>query len=426
MSLTQNSNPNAELVKDLIKLQYARLATATNTNNFIDIHDSKCEAFPVELALESCLSNVALCSLAGADTVRECFRDLQRHQGFDFIRGFVYEPEPVEQIHSKVQEVNGYKYVNRWTKPRHILEHQDLQPFFSFMCRLFPEKGDREFIYQWMAMLTWHPEQKSCGLLLKGPQGTGKSSFIKLLVSLVGRENSHVTSNHKCVSGGFNAIWMESVLVGLEEVKNLSNPAAFYNTLKTYISDIEQSGERKGKDIENYNCYSKVVVASNAEVPFPMAEDDRRFAVYYVGHRHDQQETAECMALLVPWIEANTGAIALWLKDKVSDTWTTDAPRTDAKDQLIQNAMPEWECNLVEYIEGKQLVTLDEMSNAIQAHTYSVKPQTIAAKLKSMGWVSDRIRINKGDCNKSTVMLGPDMAHIAGNTKKIREVLNHG
>jgi hypothetical protein len=417
---------HSSLIKDLITQRFVSIDGEHESRNLVDVLNSNPAPISPDLALDQVRSSVMFKGLADKEALAKSFREVQTKDLFQRCRGLQYKPQAIEEHRAnfspRTLQEEGYIYVNKWRVPDWYVTEADIQPFYRFMCRLFPDKTEREYMYEWVAMLVWHPEKKSWCPVLKGEQGTGKSSFLSMLALLVGRNNTHITANHKTVSGEFNAIWMESVLVGLEEVKNIPNAPAFYNTLKTYITDIGQSGACKQKDIERYNCFSKVIVCTNADIPFPIEEDDRRLAVFNVPHRKSQEETREFMKEFIPWMQDNIGAIACWLKSKVVTDWSRNAPHTEAKTQMIYDSIPAWELALEEYLEGKEVVMDSQTLLIAQENVRGIKKQTVNRWLKDRGWLQKRIRDDR--LGQIGVFVSPEKPKLIEDTKIIKEKLH--
>ncbi|MEZ5525407.1 MAG: DUF5906 domain-containing protein [Pseudomonadales bacterium] len=419
---------NKDLLIKMIVGRYVQLDSAQDKRNIVDTRCTNAAPMTPDLALRHCLTRAGLGGIADSQAIAEAFTQVQRESLFTVCRNKTYIPQPVENWFTSsyaVIEKQGYNYLNNWRKPDWLIEvGKDISPFLELLERMFPSEKERLHILKWLYMLVFHPEKKSWAPVLIGPQGTGKSLFLQTAKKLVGESNCYITANHKAVVGGFNAVWMDTVLVGIEEVKNVDNPLKFANQLKLYISDIEQAGERKGSDIERFNCYSKVAICSNADLPFPIEGDDRRFSIFRVEHKENAEETKGFGRKYSEWLNDQEAyaidSIANWLLKNVGpivkvSEWSVNAPLTDTKQEVIEASKPEWKVRVDEFLEERIAVSLKDLEERVD-----VKPRTIATYLQHHHGATKWDKRPEQRGQKHTVYVLPTGTHLLNDEKKLK------
>lgn len=165
-----------------------------------------------------------------------------------------------------------------------------------------------DYLIRWMANAVQHPDRPGySAIVMRGPQGTGKSFIAKTLGALFGRHFMQV-SDPKHLVGSFNAHLRDCVILFADE--------AFYagdkkheSILKMLITEGMLVIEPKGVDAEmSANCVH-LLMASNDSWVVPAGLDDRRFFVLdvseeqkensaYFGAMSDQLENGGLESLL--------------------------------------------------------------------------------------------------------------------------------
>lgn len=139
------------------------------------------------------------------------------------------------------------------------------------------------YVLCWCAYLVQCPEQRHrTALVLQGGKGTGKSLLGRVLADLVGRRHAAVLSNTYHLTGHFNAILRDKVLVVADEAFWAGDRAS-ENVLKALVTDPTLTLEGKGKDAVVVPNMLSFLMTSNADWVVPASMDDRRWAVLEVA-----------------------------------------------------------------------------------------------------------------------------------------------
>ena len=146
-------------------------------------------------------------------------------------------------------------------------------------------KDSVEHILRWLAHVYCRPDKRMHhGLMIAGPQGTGKSTIGEIMVQLCG-EGAKVIGP-KQLRARFNTWMLGTRLVVVEEIRE-GGDYGLYNKIKTNFTDQKIVVEPKGQDefyVENPINY---LMFSNSSVPISIEADDRR--IYFVWSRTEKK-----------------------------------------------------------------------------------------------------------------------------------------
>lgn len=150
----------------------------------------------------------------------------------------------------------------------------------TILCR-----GNEEYyqyLIRWMAFAVQYPGRvPEVAVVLRGRQGAGKGTFANHFGSLFGCHYRHIT-NPDHVVGKFNATLETAVLLFADEAF-VAGSKGHNSNLKTLISEMRLSIEKKGIDMfEGRNCVH-LIMASNEDWVVPVDADDRRFFILDVS-----------------------------------------------------------------------------------------------------------------------------------------------
>lgn len=134
-----------------------------------------------------------------------------------------------------------------------------------------------DYVLNWCAHLIQRPEEKvGVALVLKSEkQGTGKTTFVELLGSLLGQHYNSITNSDHLL-GKFNHHLEDKLLLGMEEAFWAGDKKA-RNMLKSLITDSKIMIEPKGFNAYPAKSYSRLIFCSNEEWVVPVEVNDRRF-----------------------------------------------------------------------------------------------------------------------------------------------------
>ncbi len=174
-------------------------------------------------------------------------------------------------------EADGLRHFNLY-RPCGLEPLTDKMPdlLLNHLRYLIPDAVERARLIDWMAHLVKYPEHKmQFAPLLIGPQGTGKSWLLDLLVRLVGRWNAAAPRN-KSLGNKFNSWLARKTLIGIHELHGNENVA---EVLQDLITQTTCEVELKGMDVFQVENFANFFAISNYEKPLPVTAEARRYMV---------------------------------------------------------------------------------------------------------------------------------------------------
>lgn len=150
------------------------------------------------------------------------------------------------------------------------------------VLRLITNKDPRVFDYieNWFAHIVQKPYQKTgvCPII-QGDQGIGKDSLLNFFGGILGLVMGYffnTTSPEDNVFANFNGATKTAILVKFEEASFTTNKT-YMNKLKSLITKEVETITMKGMESFQLDDFRNFVMTTNANVPIPLEETDRRF-----------------------------------------------------------------------------------------------------------------------------------------------------
>lgn len=154
--------------------------------------------------------------------------------------------------------------------------------------RLFKEhirynicNGDEEvfrYVLAWLADAVQNPDKRpGTAIVLRGPQGVGKSLFANIFGSLFGQHFIQVTSP-KHLTGNFNSHLKDVCLVFADEAL-WGSQHHVEGVLKSLVTEKDLVIEHKGKDVIILPNFIRLIIASNNSWVVPAGLEERRFLI---------------------------------------------------------------------------------------------------------------------------------------------------
>ena len=137
-----------------------------------------------------------------------------------------------------------------------------------------------DYIENWCAWLVQKPYQKlgTC-VVVSGDQGVGKDTYFDFIGALLGRQYFLNTSNpEEDIYAKFNGHLKRILLIKCEEAQYLINKQNG-ETMKSLITQSTQVFQDKGAKSITLDCFYNFVMTTNAEVPVPLEQTDRRYVL---------------------------------------------------------------------------------------------------------------------------------------------------
>lgn len=168
-------------------------------------------------------------------------------------------------------------------------------------------RGDEtryHWVMSWLADIVQYPNRKlGVALVLRGPQGTGKSTIGDVMGRLLGPYSMPV-SHPRYLVGQFNGHLAAQLLLRAEEACWAGDKSA-QGILKDLITDPVISIEYKGREAIVIPNFTRVLFTSNEDWVVPAGARDRRFTVLDVSDARIQDH--KYFSELWRQLEANDG-----------------------------------------------------------------------------------------------------------------------
>ena len=168
----------------------------------------------------------------------------------------------------------------------------DCSLFWEFVHKVICSGSDPLYIYvrRYFAHMIQRPwERPEVSLVLRGPQGVGKNTFVETMGSLLSAHFFEVTKMDQ-LTGHFNAYMRNVVLLHANEATWGGNRSDS-GRLKSLVTDPKITVEMKGIDLFCVDNFLRLIVSSNSDWPVPVEATDRRFVMTDVSDIHMQDIT---------------------------------------------------------------------------------------------------------------------------------------
>jgi Family of unknown function (DUF5906)/Bifunctional DNA primase/polymerase, N-terminal len=200
-------------------------------------------------------------------------------------------------------------------------------------------KEHSEYLLDLLAETVQRPGKPSeIATVLRGPQGTGKSMFIRAFGALFGDRHYIQVDKTEHVVGKFNSHMSGKVVVFADEAMWAGDKSSV-GALKRMITEPTQTIERKGLDVvSEANCIH-LFMATNEDWAVPVGFMERRFFVLDVSRARMQDH--DYFALLQAEIDngGKPALLAYLLARDISGQSIRKMPRTDALRQQQEHSM---------------------------------------------------------------------------------------
>lgn len=273
-------------------------------------------------------------------------------QGFQIpvVQSAIYDPRK-----GKMFEWDGKKCVNTFN-PNSLVRAADTftekgKHYCSLMDKHIQmlcggENKEYRHLLDWIAFNVQYPGYKiTWAPLIKGTQGTGKTTLGKLLEVCLGRQNVK-TVNPEVVMTPFNSYAENHCVVFLEEL-HIPGHSRYdiANALKPLITNDTVDIHCKGRDSYNSINTTNYIAFTNRSDAMPVEENDRRWFVVFSPWR-DMKEmmkaagcssTSEYFTPLYEALETHADELCKWLLEHpISEDFDAkgEAPYTLAKESM--------------------------------------------------------------------------------------------
>ena len=184
--------------------------------------------------------------------------------------------------YSLFQQKEGYLCCfEGWPFEPKAIRNDLVEAFFRFtyvgLCKSDPEKFS--FLVKWCANIVKNPGAKNCTIIvLSGPQGCGKTTFVNILSRLFGHYAVENIDDVKHLTQKFNkAMVARKVLVCVNEMSVVCEKDL--GVLKTLCTEKTGVTEDKYERKELTENYVNIFITTNDIANFEFSEDERRFYI---------------------------------------------------------------------------------------------------------------------------------------------------
>ena len=211
----------------------------------------------------------------------------------------------------------------------------------QLMRHIFGEQ--LELGYDYMQLLYLRPMQILPILcLVSNERGTGKTSFLDLLREIFGN-NAIIVGNSE-ITSEFNALVSGKLIVGVDET-SLEDNTKVTERLKMMSTAKRLPMQRKGKDHEEIENFTKYVLCSNNETRFIYTQEDEvRFWVRKIDPIPEKERIPEILPILcdeIPGFLSFLLSRQMYVKESKDRMWfTADMIETQALRDLKAAQQP--------------------------------------------------------------------------------------
>ena len=179
-------------------------------------------------------------------------------------------------------------YVNLWQGWGVEPEEGDWSLFNNHIKEVLCEdnKELHDFVLDWVADIIQDPmTPKGTAIVMHGEEGIGKGTFCEMVGGIVGKAHYKHVTNPRHLTGNFNKLLMDALLVFADEVI-YGGDRQTRGIIKSMVTEKEMVCEPKG--IDPFMCESRMrlAVASNEEWFIPAGPESRRWLVLEVSNKY--------------------------------------------------------------------------------------------------------------------------------------------
>jgi len=275
------------------------------------------------------------------DFGKEIFRYIKKYVAF------VNIPDNSE-TYQKEHIHNGDTYYNLYEQMKFAPAPGDVTITLKFLTRIFQDKT--EIVLDYLKILYDNPTQNLPVICLVSKiQETGKSTFMKWLCSIFGR-NAIILGNEE-FSTNFNSLYASKLIVCIDE--SFIDKTIIKEKIKRLTTADSINMEAKGRDTIRMDFFGKLILSSNTEDNFiKMDEDDNRFFVVKVPELTPSDFIPELMSRLEEEIPAllymlknrelvHQKKSRLWFDPKVYETAALTKIRVNTR-SIVEKEMIRW------------------------------------------------------------------------------------
>jgi hypothetical protein len=217
-------------------------------------------------------------------------------------------------------EEDGITVYNRYWPPAHPASGGEIETFERFLARLFPEKAEREWLWNYLAHKARKPWVPMVGVIMVAEEfGSGRGTLFDILELLFGEDYvapctfGQLTGTS--ASARFNARLADALFAVVNEAVSedghlQAHRRLDYEALKNNIEPsptARRPYEAKGQHIYAQRSAMSVLIATNHRDVIKLPRGDRRCCVLTCGPKMTAEETEDIRAWMA--VPENIGAL---------------------------------------------------------------------------------------------------------------------
>ena len=198
-----------------------------------------------------------------------------------YIMNIIFNPneKEVEGEQYNIFKGFGYEYIETNITDKH---KEIFQEFLGYILKSICENNKKSYHYlmSFIANILQNPSFKPhiCPIFYSKEKGTGKSSFSNLIRKVLGNQFSYAGNIREIVEKHSTSSHFKFLNVIEELDKKMAMTT--YENLKDKIQKEKTNINKKNKDIQEYNDYTRYIICLNDFNSLQLDRDNRRFVVY--------------------------------------------------------------------------------------------------------------------------------------------------
>lgn len=303
-----------------------------------------------------------------------------------------------------VYEADGVPVLNTW-KPyepqTEVDAGTDMPLWTEYLERLFPDADERHTVVQWLAHIFQRPEEKpSWHLMLTSATGTGKGFLFQQILSPLLNHQAALLNDYSKLTNQFSTVIANNLLVFLDDCRSSSK--SLHTRLKSLLTERRQQIEEKQEQARMVSTYTRFILASNERRPIRFSPNERErrwFAVQFMEHRHNPEETGKFISRLSQWLmqDGSLDAVYWWLMAYDLTGFNPHHCRaTETLEEMQEQSRSMLDIELSDWLESNRVFKMESLRLLFDAPADLIKH-----RLEELGFRQSRINTNGAGVDRS-------------------------
>ncbi|WBN87219.1 primase-helicase family protein [Enterobacter kobei] len=303
-----------------------------------------------------------------------------------------------------VYEADGVPVLNTWRpyEPQTAAAAGvNLALWVEYLERLFPDADERHTVVQWLAHMLQRPEEKpSWHLMLTSATGTGKGFLFQQILSPLLNHQAALLNDYSKLTNQFSTVIANHLLVFLDDCRSSSK--SLHTRLKSLLTEHRQQIEEKQEQARMVSTYTRFILASNERRPIRFSSNERErrwFAVKFMDHRHNPEETTEFISRLAQWLmqDGSLDAVYRWLMAYDLTGFNPHHCRaTETLEEMQEQSRSMLDIGLSDWLESNRVFKMETVRQWLDAPADQIKH-----RLEELGFRQSRINTNGAGVDRS-------------------------